>query len=198
MKKNILSLIGLSGIISLMGCGGASKGENLAVPTDLPPICRDIDFVTQPDMREVCGVREVRYMAYKNIPQQRYLIKPKDASLVKTDKQLELRFANTLPIFLDGPIINEMSFSQEMRLQKIKNGYDYFEVYPKDSDRIRIFKITIPTDVGNFYEFCFRVPEKQGRDRTRTIAMGNRLEAMTCKDFDRLVRENTVPKKKKK
>lgn len=198
MKKNILSLIGLSGIIFLMGCGGTSKGENLEVPTDLPPICRDIDFVTQPDMREVCGVREVRYKAYKNIPQQRYLIKPKDASLVKTDKQLELRFANTLPILLSGPIIDEMSFSQEMRLQKIKNGYDYFEVYPKDADRIRIFKITIPTDVGNFYDFCFRVPDKQGRERTRTIAMGNRLEAMTCKDFDRLVRENTVPKKKNK
>lgn len=198
MKKNILSLIGLSGIIFLMGCGGTSKGENLEVPTDLPPICRDIDFVTQPDMREVCGVREVRYKAYKNIPQQRYLIKPKDASLVKTDKQLELRFANTLPILLSGPIIDEMSFSQEMRLQKIKNSYDYFEVYPKDADRIRIFKITIPTDVGNFYDFCFRVPDKQGRERTRTIAMGNRLEAMTCKDFDRLVRENTVPKKKNK
>ena len=198
MKKNILSLIGLSGIILLMGCGGTSKGENLEVPTDLPPICRDIDFVTQPDMREVCGVREVRYKAYKNIPQQRYLIKPKDASLVKTDKQLELRFANTLPILLSGPIVDEMSFSQEMRLQKIKNSYDYFEVYPKDADRIRIFKITIPTDVGNFYDFCFRVPDKQGRERTRTIAMGNRLEAMTCKDFDRLVRENTVPKKKNK
>ncbi|OIP46972.1 MAG: hypothetical protein AUK31_07425 [Fibrobacteres bacterium CG2_30_45_31] len=198
MKKNILSLIGLSGIIFLMGCGGTSKGENLEVPTDLPPICRDIDFVTQPDMREVCGVREVRYKAYKNIPQQRYLIKPKDASLVKTDKQLELRFANTLPILLSGPIVDEMSFSQEMRLQKIKNSYDYFEVYPKDADRIRIFKITIPTDVGNFYDFCFRVPDKQGRERTRTIAMGNRLEAMTCKDFDRLVRENTVPKKKNK
>lgn len=184
--------------MSLIGCGGTSNGENLEVPTDLPPICRDIDFVAQPDMREVCGVREVRYKAYKNIPQQRYLIKPTDASLVKTDKQLELRFANTLPIFLTGPIVNEMSFNQEKRLQKIKNGYDYFEVYPKDADRIRIFKITIPTDVGNFYEFCFRVPEKQGRERTRTIAMGNRLESMTCEDFDRLVRENTTTKKKKK
>jgi hypothetical protein len=197
MKKNILWFIGLISIPFLSGCGGTSHGENLEVPTDMPPICRDIDFVTQPDMREVCGVRVVRYKAYKNIPQQRYLIMPKDASLVRTDKQLELRFPNTLPILLNGPIVSELSFNQDTRLQKIKNTYDYFEVYPKDADRIRIFKITIPTDVGNFYDFCFRVPDKQGSQRTRSIAMGNRLEAMTCEDYDRLVRENTVTKKKK-
>jgi hypothetical protein len=61
MKKNILWFIGLISIPFLSGCGGTSHGENLEVPTDMPPICRDIDFVTQPDMREVCGVRVVRY-----------------------------------------------------------------------------------------------------------------------------------------
>lgn len=132
MKSKVLFLSGIvfsSAISLLTGCAGSSSGENLEVPTNLPPICRDIDFVEQPDMREMCGVRTVKSRAYKNIPQQRYLIKPQETSIVKSGNMLELRFQNSLPLYLDGPIVDEMEFSQEKRLQKIKNTYDYHEIY---------------------------------------------------------------------
>ena len=175
----------------LAGCAGSSaqNGEDLDVPTDLPPICRDIDFVANPDMREVCGVRKAsrHNIAYKNIPQQRYLIKPSETSIVKTNGKLELRFQNSLPINLEGPITNELEFSQEKRLERVKNTYDYFEITPKGSERLRIFKMGIPTDRGNKYDFCFRIPEKKGNDRTRSRAMGVNIELMSCAEFDRIV-----------
>lgn len=198
MKSKVLFLSGLvfaSFATLLTGCAGSS--DNLEVPTNLPPICRDIDFVEQPDMREMCGVRTVRSKAYKNIPQQRYLIKPQETSIVKTGDKMELRFQNSLPLYLDGPIVGELEFSQEKRLQKIKNTYDYHEIYNKGAERIRIFKMGIPTDKGNVYDFCFRIPEKKGNARTRSVAMGNHIEALSCADFDRLVSENEAEKAKK-
>ena len=189
--KSLLSLFfGLLSVVLFVGCAGSSDGSNLEVPTNMPPICRDIDFVAQPDMREMCGVRSVRYKAYHNIPQQRYLIKPKETSLVKVRDVIELRFPNTLPIILEGPIVSEIQFNQDKRLQKIKNSYDYYELYNEGNERIRIFKMGIPTDMGTFHEFCFRVPDKLGNERTRSVAMGNRIEAMTCEDFHRLLTHN--------
>ncbi len=177
----------------LAGCAGSSNGDDLEVPTDLPPICRDIDFVANPDMREMCGVRKVHNKAYKNIPQQRYLINPNGTSIVKTDGKLELRFQNSLPLFLDGPITRELQFNQEKRLEKVQNTYDYHEIY-SGKERIRIFKMGIPTDMGNTYDFCFRIPEKKGNARTRSVAMGNHIEAMTCNDFDNLVSQDEARK----
>ena len=173
----------------LAGCAGSSNGDDLEVPTNLPPICRDIDFVANPDMREMCGVRRVHNKAYRNIPQQRYLINPNGTSIVKTDGQLELRFQNSLPLYLDGPITRELQFNQEKRLEKVQNSYDYHEIY-SGKERIRIFKMGIPTDMGNTYDFCFRIPEKKGNARTRSVAMGNHIEAMTCDDFDFLVAQD--------
>ena len=175
--------------ILLAGCAGSSNGEDLEVPTNLPPICRDIDFVANPDMREMCGVRRAHNKAYKNIPQQRYLINPNGTSIVKTDGQLELRFQNSLPLFLEGPITRELQFNQEKRLEKVQNTYDYHEIYNKGVERIRIFKMGIPT-----YDFCFRIPEKKGNARTRSVAMGNHIEAMTCNDFDNLVSQDEARK----
>ncbi|MCQ2096514.1 MAG: hypothetical protein MJY87_01040 [Fibrobacter sp.] len=189
MKSKFLLFSSALMLTFLAGCAGSSKDDNLEVPTNLPPICRDIDFVEQPDMREMCGVRTVRSKAYKNIPQQRYLIKPQETSIVKTGNKLELRFQNSLPIVLDGPIKDEMIFNQEKRLQKVINTFDYHEIYNKGSERIRIFKMGIPTDMGSTYDFCFRIPEKKGNDRTRNKAMGNHIEAMSCADFDHLVEE---------
>lgn len=187
MKSLFSFFITFSSVLFFIGCAGSNDGSNLEVPTDMPPICRDIDFVAQPDMREMCGVRSVRYKAYRNIPQQRYLIKPKETSLVKVRDAIELRFPNTLPIILEGPIVKEIQFNQDKRLQKIKNSYDYYELYNEGNERIRIFKIGIPTDMDTFHEFCFRLPEKYGNERTRSVAMGNRIEAMTCEDFHRLL-----------
>lgn len=185
MKFKILLLSSVVGVSLLAGCAGSSN--NLEVPTDLPPICRDIDFSMYPDMREVCGVRTSHNKAYKNIPQQRYLIKPSETSIVKTGNKLELRFQNSLPIDLTGPIVNEIEFNTDKRLERIKNEYDYHEIYHKGSERIRIFKMTIPTERGNKYDYCFRIPEKRGNDRTRSKAMGNNIEMISCSDFEQIV-----------
>ena len=187
-KKYLLSSCILA-ISLLAGCGGSSqKAEELDVPTDLPPICRDIDFVANPDMREVCGVRTAsrHNIAYKNIPQQRYLIKPSETSIVKTNGKLELRFQNSLPINLEGPITSELEFSQEKRLERVKNTYDYHEITKPGSERLRIFKMGIPTEKGHKYDFCFRIPERKGNDRTRNRAMGVNIETMSCVEFDRI------------
>ena len=191
MKNKFLLSSCLLAFSFLAGCAGSSaqNGEDLEIPTDLPPICRDIDFVANPDMREVCGVRKAsrHNIAYKNIPQQRYLIKPAETSIVKTNGKLELRFQNSLPINLNGPITNELEFSQEKRLERIKNSYDYHEITKAGYERLRIFKMGIPTDKGNKYDFCFRIPEKKGNDRTRSKAMGVNIETMSCTEFDRIV-----------
>lgn len=197
MKRNLFVATSIVFLSFLAGCAGGKSGgngENLEIPTNMPPICRDIDFVAQPDMREMCGVRVRHSKAYRNIPLQRYLIKPAETSIVKTNGQLELRFQNSLPLILDGPIVDEMVFNQDKRLEKIKNTYDYHEIYTKNSGRVRIFKMGIPTDAGNIYSFCYNIPEKKGNARTRSVAMGNRIEAMSCADFDRLVAENTKKK----
>ena len=179
----------LFSISLLVGCAGSSQsGEDLEVPTDLPPICRDIDFVANPDMREVCGVRKASHnVAYRNIPQQRYLIKPSETSIVKTNGKLELRFQNSLPIVLDGPINNEIVFTQEKRLERIKNTYDYHEITRKGYERLRIIKMGIPTDKGNKSDFCFRIPERKGNDRTRSKAMGVNIETMSCAEYDNII-----------
>lgn len=194
MKSTILLFSGFAIATLLSACAGSNSGDNLEVPTNLPPICRDIDFVEQPDMREMCGVRTVHTLAYKNIPQQRYLIKPQETSIVRSSGKLELRFQNSLPLLLEGPITEEIEFSQQKRLEKIKNSYDYHEIYNKGAQRIRIFKMGIPTDKGNVYNFCFRVPEKKGNARTRSVAMGNYIETLSCEDFDKLVAENAKTK----
>ncbi len=191
MKNKILLSSCLIAVSILAGCAGSSsqKAEELEIPTDLPPICRDIDFVANPDMREICGVRKAskHNIAYKNIPQQRYLIKPSETSIVKTNGKLELRFQNSLPLNLEGPITNELEFSQEKRLERIKNSYDYHEITKPGMERFRIFKMGIPTDKGNKYDFCFRIPGRKGNDRTRSKAMGVNIEMMSCTEFDKII-----------
>lgn len=190
MKNTKAAIIASSILIAftmLTSCAGTSD-DQLEIPTNMPPICRDIDFVANPDMREMCGVRKAHYKAYKNIPMQRYLIKPSETSIVKTGDRLELRFQNSLPIYLDGPIVNDLKFNQDKRLEKIKNDYDYHEIYSSDKGvRLRIFKMTIPTDVGPRYNFCFHIPEKKGNERTRNKAMGNNIEQISCEKYDQLI-----------
>ena len=191
MKNKILLSSCFIAFSFLAGCAGSSSqnGEDLEIPTDLPPICRDIDFVANPDMREVCGVRTAsrHNIAYKNIPQQRYLIKPSETSIVKTNGKLELRFQNSLPINLDGPITTELEFSQQKRLERIKNTYDYHEITKPGMERFRVFKMGIPTEKGNKYDFCFRIPGRKGNDRTRSKALGVNIETMSCAEFDRII-----------
>ncbi len=158
------------------------------MPENMPPACRDIDFVAQPDMRELCGVRVVRFKSYRNIPKERYLVNPKDAKIVLAEEKMELRIPGNYPIELSGQITKDIRFDQNARLKKIPNRYEYHEGYlgteRKRENRIRAFRLTIPTDAGTDYEYCFRIPEKLGNDRTRNQAMGNRLEKISCEDFD--------------
>lgn len=184
---NLWKVLSFCSLACLAGCAGSSNGDDLEVPTNLPPICQGIDFVAEPDMRDLCGVRRVRYKAYINIPQQRYLIKPSDASIVKEKNKLELRFKNSLPVELTGPITHDLAFSQEKRLEKIKNTYDYQELYQKGQERRRVFKLGIPTDAGRTYDFCFRIPEKSGNARTRSVAMGNHIEQISCSEYEEVV-----------
>lgn len=182
----------------LAGCAGSSK-EELEIPTNLPPICRDIDFSSNPDMREICGVRKVHNKAYRNVPQQRYLIKPSETSIVKSGDKLELRFQNSLPLYLEGPIVRDLQFSPEKRLERVKNSYDYHEIYNKGTkERTRIFKMTIPTDAGTTYEYCFRIPEKKGNARTRSVAMGTNIDEINCKEFQQMVDADLAAKAAKK
>jgi hypothetical protein len=169
----------------LLGCAG--KKEVLDVPEDMPEICRGIDFVANPDMRDVCGVRASRYQSYKNVPQQRYLIVPKGASVVLKKKKLELRLPNTLPVDLPKELRKKITFNQEARLEYIKNKMVYKELYPEGMDRIKMFKLNIPLNDGTSEELCFNVPEKQKTSRRKTTRMGNKIESLSCEDFDDIV-----------
>ncbi len=183
------SLFFILGILLLLDACGSSKPsqEALDIPTDLPEICRDIDFVAQPDMREPCGVRVSRYQGYKNIALQRYLVNPKNASLVKTNGKVQLRLPNTLPVHLDSSFAAGIDFAQEKRLQPLRNTMEYKELFPAGGDRIKMFRMGIPMENGNVQDLCFRVPDKKGNERTRSVAMGNQVESMTCADFQLLV-----------
>ncbi|MDR2581657.1 MAG: hypothetical protein LBC85_11795 [Fibromonadaceae bacterium] len=175
--------------IFLLACASSNKREVLHIPVDMPDICQNIDFNIDRSMRDPCGVRPVRYQAYRNVPMQRHLINPGQASLVKTGNRLEIRFPNTFPVQLDSTQIEGITFSDSKRLSKIENTMDYNELYNDKRERFKIFKLTIPSDskppVDN--HLCFRVPELRGSDRTRSAAMGAQMEKIPCEMLDELV-----------
>lgn len=191
MKFRIIPLFGCLFPFFFNACGGTSDGSNLEMPENMPPACREIDFVEQPDMRELCGVRTVRFKSYRNIPKERYLVNPKDAKIVSSGDRYEIRIPGYYPIELHGQITQDLRFDQSARLKKIPNRFEYHEGYAgaekKRANRIRAFRLTIPTDAGSEFEYCFRIPEKRGNERTRNQAMGNRLEEFSCEDFTFLV-----------
>jgi hypothetical protein len=172
--------------LGLLACGGSSRDDVLIVPTEMPEICKGIDFTMQPDMRDICGVRPARYQSYKNIPQQRYLIMPKGASMVKKDGKVELRLPNTLPIPLPISESEGLSFSQDNRLVYLKNTMIYKELFPSGQARIKMFKLQIPLDDGNVKSFCFNLPETKVEERKRTYS-GTEIEPLQCTDFDNIV-----------
>jgi len=185
--RSFLSIVFISCLpLALMSCGGSNKDAVLVIPTEMPEICRGIDFSSQPDMREVCGVRQARYQSYKNIPLQRYLIVPKGASIVKKNSEIELRLPNTLPIPLPAAIANGLEFSQDSRLAFIKNTMIYKELYPKGQDRVKMFKLGIPLEKGGIQELCFNLPEIKVDSRKRSH-LGTDIESLDCVDFENIV-----------
>jgi len=176
--------------VFLLACGSSnSKKEVLHIPTDMPDICQNVDFSIDKGMRGPCGVKPVRYQAYRNVPMQRYLINPNQASLVKTGNKVEIRFPNTFPVPLDSENVAGVKFSDSKRLAKIENAMDYKEFYNDKKERYKLFKVVIPSDEkpGDENHLCFRVPELRGHDRTRSAAMGVQMEKISCNTLDSLV-----------
>jgi len=167
-----------------------SKKEALYIPTDMPDICQNVDFNVDKSMRETCGVKPARYQAYRNVPMQRYLINPNQASIVKNGDKIEIRFPNTHPVSLTQEQISGVAFSDSKRLAKIQNTMDYKEFYNEKKERYKLFKLTIPSDSKPEIEnnLCFRVPELKGSDRTRSAAMGVQMEMIPCETLDELVK----------
>jgi len=190
--KNYLAFVVAA--LFLYACSSSdpkSKKEALYIPTDMPDICQNVDFNVDKSMRETCGVKPARYQAYRNVPMQRYLINPNQASIVKNGDKIEIRFPNAHPVPLSEDQISGVNFSDSKRLAKIQNTMDYKEFYNEKKERYKLFKITIPSDANPAVEnnLCFRVPELKGSDRTRSAAMGARMELISCELLDELVQK---------
>ncbi len=177
----------------LFACSSSSdsKREVLYIPTDMPDVCQNVDFSIDKDMRKECGVKPARYQAYRNVPMQRHLINPNQASLVKTGDKIEIRFPNTFPVSLDTSQVSGVAFSDSKRLAKIENTMDYKEFYTESKERFKLFKLTIPSDANPGVEnkLCFRVPELKGNERTRSAAMSVQMEMLPCDTLEVLVQK---------
>jgi hypothetical protein len=174
--------------LSFWGC--SSSNENVTNLKELPEICRGYDFNKDPEMADFCGVRKSRYKSYKNIPDQLFLIVPKGAYLSKNSNSLELRLPNTLPIKLDLELSTQFDFSKQKQLEKLKNKYIYKELYPKAEQRIKLFKLELPTLNESSLNLCFRVPPQIKSDRRKRIRQGNQLKKITCQEFSTLVEKH--------
>ena len=189
--KNILYLATVA--LFFVACSSSDqsgKKELLVIPTDMPDICQNVDFNIDKGMRETCGVKPARYQAYRNVPMQRHLINPNQASLVKTGDKIEIRFQNTHPVILDSTQLEGITFSETKRLAKIHNTMDYKEFYTEKKERYKLFKLAIPKDENPVEDnkLCFRVPELKGNERTRSVAMAPKMEVIECSELDSLVR----------
>jgi len=178
-------------VLIFVACSSGSKQEVLYIPTDMPDICQNVDFSIDKEMRKECGVKPARYQAYRNVPMQRHLINPNQASLVKTGDKIEIRFPNTFPVSLDSSQVSGVTFSDSKRLAKIQNSMDYNEFYTERKERYKLFKLTIPSDSKPEVEnkLCFRVPELKGSERTRSAAMAAQMEVIPCDTLDVLVKK---------
>ena len=168
-----------------------SKKELLVIPTDMPDICQNVDFNIDKGMRETCGVKPARYQAYRNVPMQRHLVNPNQASLVKTGDKIEIRFQNTHPVVIESNQLEGITFSETKRLAKIHNTMEYKEFYTEKKERYKLFKLAIPKDTNPAEEnkLCFRVPELKGSSRTRSVAMGAKMDIIDCAELDALVQK---------
>ena len=172
-------------ILALQSCAAPSveKAPNLK---EVREECRQFDLSKDPEMAEACGIRQTRYKSYKNIPLQRFLVAPKNANLTLSDKAVELRLENTLPIDLPLDIKTKIDFTKEASLTFIKNKYIYKELYPTPTTRLKIFKIQIPTKTSEILEYCFRVPEMREDFKKRSAVQVNSLEKFECQEFIQL------------
>jgi len=168
------------------------KEETLYIPIDLPDICQNIDFNANKDMRKECGVKSINQQAYNNSPKQRYLVEPRQASLVKTGDKIEILFPNTDPLALNSSLLRGVEFDDSKRLSKIENTMDYKEFFNERRERLKLFKLKINSDTKPIVEneVCFKVPEIKGDTRvTSTSTAPMKMELLTCEAFNKFVKK---------
>jgi hypothetical protein len=168
------------------------KEETLYIPIDMPDICQNIDFNANKDMRKECGVKSINQQAYNNSPKQRYLVEPRQASLVKTGDKIEILFPNTDPLALNSSQLRGVEFDESRRLSKIQNTMDYKEFFNEKRERYKLFKLKIDSDTKPIIEneVCFKVPEIKGDTRvTSTSTAPMKMELLTCEAFNKFVKK---------
>ncbi|MGL1936302.1 MAG: hypothetical protein OCD01_14830 [Fibrobacterales bacterium] len=147
-------------------------------------MCKEIDLNFEPSFRELCGVRKMRFQSYKNLPNQRFLLKPKNSYLVETDGEVELRLPKTAPVTLDSSLATTIDFSPSARTSLLKNKYDYLEKF-QPNGRVKMFKLGIPLDSGTIQTFCFTIPIKETH-RVKRSVLPNRVIPTPCSTFNTL------------
>ncbi len=174
--------------LCLSGCSAAKPDPQSKViaPDDMPDICQDLDFNRDKEYLELCGVKGRDYMAYRNIPEHRNLLQPKGGKIIKKGQGLELRLPGTLPIPLPATMTGKFVFDETRRRNFIKSRMDYCEFFPDQTDqRVKIFKLEIPQDMGGEASVCFTVESKPTTAQRKT-GYASRLEPLACGDFARL------------
>lgn len=169
----------------LAGCAGSSQSKVIA-PVDLPEICRDIDFNTADEgIKKECGVKTRSYMAYRNVPEHRSLLLPKNGKIVQKEEALELRLEGFIPVALPSDFTGFIAFGEGVRRQFLKSKYDYFEYFPPKATRSeRIIKIEIPGQDRPPKSVCFFV-ERQRLTSQRKVGYASRLLPLDCQEFER-------------
>jgi hypothetical protein len=191
-KKILLRLwVGSSALASILLSGCASHGKAIA-PEDMPAICQDLDFNRDASMREICGVKTRTYMAYRNVPEHRNLLLPKEGKIVKKDGILELRLASTLPIELPKEFNDKIYFDEKVRRDFIKSKMDYCEFFPENSDKhVKLIRLDIPLDLGGEISVCYTLEAKVTTVQRKT-GYASHLEPMECADFQKLKEKPTA------
>ena len=173
----------------LSGCAGHGKA---IAPEDMPAICQDLDFNRDASMREICGVKTRTYMAYRNVPEHRNLLLPKEGKIVKKDGILELRLPSTLPIELPKEFNGKIYFDEKVRRDFIKSRMDYCEFFPENSDKhVKLIRLDIPLDLGGELSVCYTLEAKVSTVQRKT-GYASHLEPMECADFQKLKEKPTA------
>lgn len=173
--------------VTLVSCSPAPK-ESLQ---DIPEICRFVDFSKDPEMTKICGLRETRYGGLKNIPPMRFLISPKGGHLALISGKVELRLPSTGPVELGDSATVPFDFSSLSKREFVKNGYEYFEIYPSGAERLRLFKLTFPTVDQRNLSFCFEIPSRVTDPRLKSIG-GQQVNKIECEQLQTVVHADSV------
>jgi hypothetical protein len=174
------------GLSSVQSCVPERAASRVIAPTDMPDICRDIDFnAADAGLKKDCGVETRSYKAYRNIPEHRNLVLPKNGSIVLKDEKLELRLEGFLAAELHTELKDKIEFGEHIRRISLKSRFDYFEYFPpKATQAERLFKLDIPLRDSTFQSVCFFV-ERSRSLAQRKIGYASRLIPLNCPEFDR-------------